>query len=256
MEDLEINEQIQQEEVQEEQTQEDTTEVEFTDSEEKTFTQKELDEILSKRLAREERKFQKKLSEYEEIAQTLKVGMGKEDIDDIKGELKSFYKEQGIEIPNEKDEQILAKAYAKEIIDDGIEEMEKVANKIASIPFEKRTIREKTIFNEVCKELVFKKSEVELEKKGIDPKVIYQDDFKDFASKFSPTTSILEIHEMYSKLNNVVEKPKSTGSVKTIQTDNAVKEFYTPEEARKFTMKDLDNPRLMKALEYSMTKWK
>ena len=41
----------------------------------------------------------------------------------------------------------------------------------------------------------------------------------------------------------------------TTTETNKVKDYYTPEEARRLTEKDLDDPQVMKAVEYSMTKW-
>lgn len=229
---------------------------------EKLFNQKELNEILEKRLARERKEAERKLSKYEKITNTLKLGMGEEidDLDELNSRMTNLYKEQGIEIPervsNEKDEIYLAKAYAKEIIESGTEEMEEEANRIAKIPAEKRTIREKTMFNDICAELVIQESKVTLEKQGIDPSILKEEGFKKFASQFNPNTSLVTIHELYSKTNSKsIEKPKSTGSVKTAPNESVIKEFYTPEEANKLTMKDYDNPKLMKAVELSMTKW-
>ena len=43
----------------------------------------------------------------------------------------------------------------------------------------------------------------------------------------------------------------------TDSSDNGVKDFYTVDEARKFTKEDYDkNPALFAAVERSMTKWK
>ena len=51
---------------------------------------------------------------------------------------------------------------------------------------------------------------------------------------------------------------RTMGSLKnTPQTDTGVKEFYSKEEALKFTKEDLDkNPELFKAVSNSMLKWK
>lgn len=48
---------------------------------------------------------------------------------------------------------------------------------------------------------------------------------------------------------------KVLGSVRDTASTNDIKEFYTPEEVKKFTEEDLNNPKLMKAIEYSMSKW-
>jgi len=241
----------------------DTSEnVEVKEEPQKTFTQEQIDKIVEGRINREKREHQKELSKYKSLANTLQVGMGENDLDTLQNNMKKYYKEQGIEIPedkpyeSERDQVILAKEDAKEIMELGLDEMEKEANKIAIKPREQRSIRENTIFNELCSKLVMKKSEIELEKKGIDPRVLKDDSFKKFASKFSSNTPVLEIHEMYSKINHTIEKPKSTGSVKTSPNESAIKEFYTPEEASKFTMKDYDNPKLMKAVDNSRLLWK
>ncbi len=51
--------------------------------------------------------------------------------------------------------------------------------------------------------------------------------------------------------------PRTMGSMKsTASHDSGVKEFYTREEALRFSRKELDkNPALFKALEASMLKW-
>jgi hypothetical protein len=48
------------------------------------------------------------------------------------------------------------------------------------------------------------------------------------------------------------------GSMKTnTSEDNGVKDFYSYEEAKKFTKADFDkNPELFKAVEASMSKWR
>lgn len=228
----------------------------------KTFTQEEVDKIVAKRLARKEKEFEKKYSKAERIANIIKIGMGKENAteDELENDLKSFYQEQGIEIPehkatlSERDEKILAIADAQEIIALGEEEMEDEANRLANIP--NRTLREETMFREIASKLSLKKAERELEAKGINPEVIYQDDFKKFASKFNPTIPLTEIHDMYQKMNGKkIEKPASTGSVKSTAV-NTVKDFYTYEESLQFTKQDFDrNPQLWDAVQKSMPKW-
>ena len=81
-------------------------------------------------------------------------------------------------------------------------------------------------------------------------------EFNDFASKFGSNTSITEIYEIYNKMQPKKEI-RTMGSLKnTTQTDTGVKEFYSRDEALKFTKKDFDNnPELFKAVEKSMLKW-
>ena len=88
-------------------------------------------------------------------------------------------------------------------------------------------------------------------------KEVYESkEFMDFAGKFAPTTPIRDIYDIYQKTQPKKEiKPmgsmKNNGSV-----DNGVKDFYSFEEAKKFTKKDFDkNPALYAAVQKSMTKW-
>ena len=235
------------------------TEEEANELAEKIAKQRE-----SRAYKKAEREKQRELEKYDEIFNTLKVGMGTDNIDEIRSSLKSFYNEQGLVIPetkrlSEREEKILAEADAKEIIELGEDEINRVANDIYNKPLEKRSLREKVIFEKLGNYVMEEKSKKSLIEKGIDTSILDNNEFKKFASKFNANTLLSDIYDMYSKINEPkekIERPKSTGSVKTIATTNEVKEFYTPEEVSKFSMKDLDNPQLMKAVENSMSKWK
>lgn len=244
---------------------------------EKTYTEEEMKAEVEKnikwRLARAERDNAKKLQEYEDIVNTLRAGMGKKDgnVKELNTDLKKFYKEQGIEIPetvsrglSEREEKILAKAEAEEIINGGEDYINQIANEIYNIPVEMRTVRQKAIFEQLGKHVVQEKAKSQLKEKGIDTSILEDNSFKQFASKFTAQTSIADIYDMYQKVNakEVVETPKrerpaSTGSTKTVTKTNTVKEYYTEEEASKFTQKELmANPELLRAVENSMAQWK
>ena len=227
---------------------------------------KRLEEKIQWRLKRDrdvrERKESKKLEKYKYLESVIKSGLGVDNLDDAISKTSNFYKEQGINIPefkdsySERDEKILAKADAQEIIELGRDEMEAEANRIASIPMEQRTIREKTIFETVCKELINLKDIDELKAKGYKTDILETKEFNQFRDRFNVNTPISEIYEMYNKINGqVVEQPASPGSAKTNTTNNEIKDYYTPEEVRNFTEEELDNPKLMSAIEKSMQLW-
>lgn len=244
--------------------------------EEKLYTKAEMDAEIeriaklreTRAYKKSEIKAQKEIEKYKEIFDTLKVGMGKDSLDEISSSLKNFYRDQGIDIPersnslSEKEETILAKAYAKEIIELGEDEINEVASSIYNKPLDQRTTREKVIFNELGEYMMNKKAEDDLKSKGINTNILQDAEFKNFASKFSSTTALSEIYDMYSKLgsNKETEKrtpPASTGSVRnTAKTTDKYREDYTPDEVSKLTAKDLDDPKLMRAVEKSMEKWK
>lgn len=238
--------------------------------------QAEIDRNVQGRLARVERDNARKIQEYEELVSTLRAGMGKNDgnVQDLNKDLRKFYKEQGIEIPDvvsrglsEREEKILAKAEAEEIINGGDDYINQTAKEIYNIPAEKRTIRQKAIFESLGKYMMQEKAKAQLKEKGVDESILQDDSFKKFASRFNAQTSIADIYDMYdmyqkTNAKEVVETPKrerpaSTGSTRTVAKTNTVKEYYTEEEASKFTQKELmDNPELLKAVEDSMAKWK
>lgn len=203
-------------------------------------------------------------AKYQELETIMKSALGAENIDDVITKSREFYREQGMQIPeiinkpslNERDEIVLAKADAGDIIKLGKSEMEAEANRIAAIPEKNRSLRDKTIFNDVCQELIRMKDEDSLKAKGYDTKILNDKDFSSFRNQFNLNTEVSKIYEMYQKVNGTKPtQPKSPGSAKTTQTNNEIKEYYTPEEARAFTDEDLDNPKLMKALEKSMQLW-
>ena len=259
-------------------TLEDTSEADASKAEEekesvkeKLYTQKELQEAIDRnvkgRLARAENEYAKKIQEYEDLAYTLRKGMGKNDGDvkDLNKDLRDFYKEQGIDIPepkihyNERDERILAKADAEEIIEAGEDEVNRIANQIYNKPEAQRTIREKIIFETLGNHVIMQRAKAQLKEKGVSEDILNDDKFKKFANQFNTSTPITEVYALYDKLNKATEKktpPPSTGSVKTTGKSQEIKDYYTPEEVSKFTMQELkNNPKLMKAVEKSMAQW-
>ena len=227
-----------------------------------------VEETIKDRLARDrdvrERKAAPMMAKYRQLENIMKTALGAESLDDVLTKSRNFYKEQGIDIPEENamsnltDRQImvLAKDDAERIIAAGDEEMEEEANRIAAIPPEQRTVVENTIFNEVCKELSNRKDIKSMKEKGYDTKILEDKDFQEFRWQFAVNKPASEIYEMYQVIKGTKPvQPNSPGSAKTNNSDNEIKDFYTPEEARKFTEEDLDNPKLMAALDRSMLQW-
>lgn len=202
-------------------------------------------------------------AKYQELETIMRSVLGADSIDDVITKSKEFYKEQGMQIPeiiksslNERDEMVLAKADASDIIKLGKTEMEAEANRIASIPEKERSLRDKTIFNDVCRELIKMKDVDNLKAKGYDTKILEDKDFSSFRNQFNLNTEVSKIYEMYQKVNgSKPTQPKSPGSAKTTNSSNEIKDYYTPEEVRNFTEEDLENPKLMAVVEKSMQLW-
>lgn len=227
-----------------------------------------LEEQIETRLIRDrisrERKEAPLKAKYEELENIMKTALGADNIDDVITKSKAFYKEQGISIPevvnkpslNERDEIVLAKADAGDIIRLGKSEMEAEANRIASIPEKNRSLRDKTIFNDVCQELVRMKDEDSLKAKGYDTKVLNDKDFSSFRGQFNLNTPVSQIYEMYQKVNgNKPVQPKSPGSAKTNNSNNEIKDYYSPEDFDKLSDEDLRNPKIMAVVDKSRLQW-
>lgn len=227
----------------------------------KLFEEKVEERLVRDRINRE-RKQNKELAKYRQLENVIKAGLGVDNLDDAISKTSDFYKEQGITIPDfkdvysERDERILAKADAQEIIELGKNEMEAEANRIASIPEAKRSIREKTIFDTLCKELISLKDVEELSSKGYKTDVLETKEFSDFRNQFNVNTSISTIYEMYNKMHGqVVQQPRSPGSAKSTTQIKPIKEYYSSEDFDKLTEEDLKNPEIMKVVDKSRLQW-
>ena len=155
---------------------------------------------------------------------------------------------------------MLGKYDAKEFLDlDDFDEIQEEANRLAELP--NRTAREQATFNELAKYLSVKKSEakrnLEIEENGLDKAILENEDFKEYMSKFKEDTPLKFIYDSYSQIHKK-EKPFTTGSLQgtNVENKNTVKDFYTYEEASKFTRKQLhDNPKLLDIIQKSASQW-
>ena len=232
----------------------------------KTYTEAEfnakLDEVLGKKIARRESKIRKEYErKYGDLVETLKAGTGKDSVEEMTATFTDFYRQKGIEIPQKpnytaRDIEVLAKAEANDIISAGFDEVVDEVDRLASVGADNMTAREKAVFKVLAEHRQRMERSKELDKIGVTKDVYNSKDFEEFASKFNANTPITDVYDIYQKT-----KPKKEiqpmGSMKNSESgDNGVKEFYSLEEARKFSKKELDaNPALFKAIEKSMLKW-
>lgn len=235
--------------------------------EEKLYSQADLDklvnqkvdELLPKKLERAKSKIQREYMEkYGRTETVLNAGLGTSSIEEATSKLADFYKEKGIKIPDqpvfsERDLNVLANAEANEIINSGYEDIVEELNRLVDKDEKDMTAREKIVFQRLYNEKTTQDNIKELAKIGVNKEALDDSKFIEFSNKLNPSLSIKEKYEMYQKFN---PKPKvePIGSMKTATTKQ-VKDYYTPEEARRLTSKDLDDPRVMAAVEKSMTMW-
>lgn len=157
---------------------------------------------------------------------------------------------------SEDDIRVLARAEAEDIISSGDAEVAAEVDRLTGIGAKNMTAREKALFKVLAEHRQNTERGRELARMGVTEDVYGSQAFRDFAGKFAPNTPIKDIYDIYEKTQPKKEI-KPMGSMKTSGNDDgAVKDFYTRDEALKFTKKDFDkNPALFKAVEASMLKW-
>lgn len=237
---------------------------EQTQQAEKIYTQADVDAIVGKSKAIAKAKIQKEMDrKYGDLIDTLKAGMGEEedDVGKITGKLRTFYEDQGVEMPQKSaytasDLEILAKAEADEYIRAGFEEVVEEVDRLADIGAANMTDREKAVFKVLAEHRAKTEKSNELAKIGVPADVYNSADFQNFAAKFNSNIPITEVYGYYTK-NQPKQEFKTMGSMTNNTADNGgVKDYYSFEEASKFTKEDFDkNPELFKAVQASMLKW-
>ena len=237
----------------------------------KTYTQEDvdrmvkekLDEVLPGKIARKEAKLRKEYDrKYGRMEEVLKAGTGKESVEEITDSFEQFYTGKGIKMPQkpsytDHDIAVLAKAEAEDVIRGGYEDVVEEVNRLTDIGFENMTAREKAVFKTLMEHRQKTERSRELSKMGVTEDEIGSQKFKDFAAMFNPNTPITDVYNIY-KQTQPKKEIQTMGSMKSnVPPDNGLKDYYSYEEASKFTKADFDrNPALYKKVQESMAKWK
>ena len=234
----------------------------------KTYTQEEFDTAMQRRLARQEAKLRREYDEryavHREAEEVLKAGLQTSDMAEATSQLREYYEGRGVEIPkrqapmySDEETRVLAEYEANKIIDFGIEAVIEEVDRLAAKKLEDMTPKEKLMFNQLA---TYRQSDIdrnELAKIGVKETALQDTEFIEFAKDLNPKLSAAEKYQKFLKYKPQ-PKIETIGSMKQIGTeDNGVKDFYSYEEAVKFTAEDFKrNPALLKAVENSMPKWK
>lgn len=223
----------------------------------KMYTDEEVNAIVGRRLARQETKIRRDYErQYGRITEALKAGTGKETLDEQADFVEKFYEGRGIKIQkpqySAKDLETLARAEANEIISAGFEDVVDEVDRLAAIGPERMTARDKAVFKVLAEYRQNTERSRELTKIGVSENDLNSPEFKEFQGMFKEDTPISKVWEQYQK-NKPRKEFKTMGSMKQPQ-DNGVKDYYTPEEIERLTMKDLDDPKVWEAVRRSMTK--
>jgi hypothetical protein len=229
----------------------------------KMFTQDEVNEIVGKAKARIKKQHNREMEQYRELEGVLQAGLNKEDIGEITQDLRSFYGERkGIKMPpkedhSAKENEILANHEAKEIISGGIEDVAYELDRLTKKGVDKMTVREKAVYPHLVAYMDNERTREELSKIGVTEDEYMSEEYQEFRKQFNSNVPEAKRYEYYRQ-----SKPKkeirTMGSMKNNPAaDTGVKEFYSVEEARRFSKADFDkNPALFDAVQRSMHKWK
>lgn len=228
----------------------------------KTYTQEEVDSIAANKKLAAERKVRKEYERsYGPLLNALRKGTGKESVEEITSHLSEFFGGKEIDVnerpePSGDDLNILARADADSIIRLGTDEVAEEVSRLAEIGVDNLSSREKATLNILSDYVKDSDRRSRLRKLGVTDEVINSKEFIEFGSQFNKDTPIETVYKLYEQTHQT-EGNKTVGSTKSSPTkDPAVKDFYTPEEADKFTTEDfLKNPALLQAVERSMQKW-
>lgn len=223
---------------------------------EETFTKKQVDEMIAKKLSRKEAKLRKEYDrKYGRLENVVKAGLGTNDTEEAVEQLTKFYTDKGINIPQEnyssKDLEVLAEAEANDIISDGYDEIVAEVDRLAA-EGDKMSQREKLVFTKLANERKRIEESKELASIGVTE---LEPEFKEFESKLNPSLSLKEKYEIYLE-SKPHKEVKTIGSMTSKVNNNELKEFYTRDEALRFTEEDFEkNPKLEEIIEKSMQKW-
>jgi hypothetical protein len=228
----------------------------------KMYTQEEVNDIVGKRIARTESKMRKEYDrKYGDLMDVLKAGTGKESVEEVKDTFQKFYTSKGVKMPEkpmytDKDIAVLAKAEAEEIIRGGFEDVVDETERLQKMGAN-RNAREEAVYKALAKHLQEDERSRELSKLGVAEEVYNSKEFQEFAGKFNPNTPISDVYNIY-KQTQPKKEHFTLGSMKNNNPgDVVVKEYYSPEEAKKIKPSDYDRiPGLHEAVVNSMAKWR
>ena len=229
----------------------------------KVFTQEEMNAAVGKAKARERAKVTKQYErQYGDLIDVLKTGTGEDDLGKITDSFREHYEKRGVQFRqpsySDRDLAVLANAEAQDIISGGYEDVVEEVDRLAAKGVANMNAREKVMFETLAKYRQQEERSQALSRIGVTEDVYNSKEFAEFASMFNPKTPIDKVFSLYRQEKQPNKNYQTMGSMKNHESgDNGVKDFYSVEEARKFTKEDFDkNPALYEAVQKSAQRWR
>lgn len=246
------------EEIEDVETPEEEPKEELQEPVEEMIPKSKAEEMVKKRLLRQENKLRKEYAKkYGRLETVVNAGLGTESTEEAVNKLTEFYESKGINIPNEprysdRDLEVLASAEADEIISSGYDDIVEEVDRLAQLDVNSMSQREKLVFTKLANARKSIEEEKELESIGISKKDLESEEFKEFIKDLNPSLSLKRKYELYQK-NKPKEEIKQIGSLQSGKSKD-VKEYYSDKEISNMTLDDLDNDEVWEAVRKSMTK--
>jgi len=222
--------------------------------------QEEYNKMLQTRLDRENRKHQKELAKYLDTENVLRTTLNLQEGDDTNTKLREYYEADGVKLPERINEGLsqreierLGLGDAEDIIADGYDAVKDEAERLANIGYANLNSREKITFDKLAATLTEEKNRKELLKLGAKEELLKDKNFINFKNQFNYNTPIKNIYELYLKNTKTETVKENPGSMKNNDV-NIVKDYYTPEEIKKLTDEQLEDPKIWENVRKSMTK--
>lgn len=207
--------------------------------------QEEYNTMLKIRLDREDRKHQKEISKYRDTENVLRTTLNVGEDDDVNQKLREAYEEQGIKLPDvvkpglsRREIELLARADAEDIIEEGYDAMVEEANRLASKKYENLNERERVVFNTLAEKLTDENNKRELLKLGAKEELLKDENFNRFRKQFNSNVSMKDIYGLY-KQTQPKPKVETPGSMRNEKVKQP-KIIFTDEDIAKMTDEELD----------------
>lgn len=237
----------------------------YTQEEVDAAVKEKLELVLPGRIGRKEAQIRREYEgTYGPLLDVLKAGTGKEDLGEITDHLRQSFERGGRKMPQEPnyaaaDLEKLAQIDADEIIQGGLEDVVAETDRLARLDKSRLTQREKLKFRTLAEYRKNAEQDQTLAEMGVPETVRHSQEFKAFANQFQHGVPITDVYKLYEQTTKPKKEIEPMGSMKNPggKDTGGVKEFYSYEEASKFTAADYDKvPGLHEAVVRSMSKWK
>lgn len=223
--------------------------------------QKAFDAKFDKRWGNKVRSYERENAKRDGLIDMFMKNSKAETLDDLIKIAENQYDTKFVNMADIKDQERLGRLDAQDLIEMGDDSVKGELTRLSGIS--DLGPREKILFDELTSYQTKKENEIkkskEFKEAGIDDEIANSKEFNEFYAKYGSNATAKEVFDLYNKINSIppVEPPFNPGSnIGNTNKIGEVKEFYSFEEAQKFTRKDFDaNPKLFEAVQRSMHKW-